>query len=96
MKDDNVKFKPIFPEKVKVYKTGQGGIKLFAEVNEYEFNDLRIQIMRAYKDGEAHITPYFVRHNDQDFSINKHGRIMGDWKFFNTIENQLRQLLKFD
>jgi hypothetical protein len=58
-------------------------------VNEYEFNDLRVQIATYSLDG------YYVWHNNEKLYIDKHGRLP-DWGngLFDLIENQLCELFK--
>jgi hypothetical protein len=74
----------ITPETVNIYHDEYGFI---GEANEYEFNDLRIQIMNNKVEG------YYVLKGDVRYYINNEGRL-ADWAFFGLYEDQLRQLLK--
>lgn len=58
------------------------------DVNEYEFNDVRIQIKKEQAEG------YYCMFNDKRFNINKDGR-SNDWfeGFFDLFEKQLREII---
>lgn len=79
----------IFPETVDVYHDEEGYL---GTVNEYEFNQFRIDIMSEYR-GNKCVTPYYVLRDDIQYHIDYSGRLE-KWAFFDTIENQLRQLLR--
>ena len=57
-------------------------------INEYEFNDICIQIKQQKLDG------YYCIYNNEIFRINNDGR-SNDWfeGFFDTIEKQYSKLL---
>jgi len=59
-------------------------------LNEYEFNDLRVQIKNESAEG------YYAMYNETKILIDKDARI-GLWfeGFYDTIEKQLSQLLGF-
>lgn len=63
--------------------------ELLGVLNEYEFNDLRIQIAKQKAEG------YYMMFNNQKIIINSDGRVK-DWPvgFFDIIENQLAELFK--
>ena len=58
-------------------------------LNEYEFNDLRIQIVKQKVEG------YYMIFNNQKIIINTDGRA-NNWPagFFDISENQLAELFK--
>lgn len=63
--------------------------ELLGVLNEYEFNELRIQIAKQKAEG------YYMMFNNQKIIINSDGRVK-DWPvgFFDIIENQLVELFK--
>jgi len=89
---DGIDITSINPEQVEVFHDDDGCL---GRVNEYEFNDLRIQIMRKYKDGDVYQTPYYVLNDDKTTYIDKNGRLIGsNCGFFRTHEQHLRELLR--
>lgn len=80
-----IKINRIEPQKVMLYNP-KG--KLMGLINEYEFNDIRIQIKKTQSEG------YYCIFNGQRFDINKDGRGK-NWftGFFDLIECQLMNLL---
>jgi hypothetical protein len=82
-----IKYNKIEPQTVEIWNSDG----FFARVNEYEFNDIRIQIKKEQAEG------FYVLLDDQKYFIDKDGRII-DWPregLFNTINDQLIQLLDF-
>lgn len=84
-----VRIQKITPEEVDVYYNGE----LKGSVNEYEFNDLRIQILKEKAEGWS-VRP---KHNsNHDYPIDKNGRL--DWnkygksEFFELFLDQLSQI----
>ena len=76
----------IEPQTVEVF-TAKGRSMGF--VNEYEFNDLRVQI------GTHKIMGYYVKYNDKRYYINKDGSL-SFWTsgLFDLMENQYAELFK--
>jgi predicted ATPase len=58
-------------------------------LNEYEFNDLRVQIAKQKAEG------YYMIYNNQKIIIDSNGKVK-NWHvgFFDIIENQLVELFK--
>lgn len=80
-----IQINKIKPLKCKAYSP-EG--KYLGLLNEYEFNDLRVQIK------EQQIFGYYMLFNDEKILIDKNGRCK-EWPigFYDTIENQLCKLL---
>lgn len=76
----------IHPQQVHLYNP-EG--KCIGLVNEFEFNDVRIQIAEQKLEG------YYVVHNDTLYRITQYGTI-ANWGtgLFDMIENQLSTLFK--
>lgn len=86
--------KRIKPETANVVFVDKDGTKHdLGEVNEYEFNQLRIEIMREGLEGYRVIPSG----DSREYIINSNGRVV-DWpdNLFSVIENQLRTLLTQD
>jgi hypothetical protein len=82
-----IQYNKIEPQNVEIWNSDG----FFARVNEYEFNDIRIQIKKEQAEG------FYVLLNDIQYFIDKDGRII-DWPkegLFNTINDQLEELLDF-
>lgn len=80
-----VKLNKIEPQIVEVYHVEEG---LIGKLNQYEFNDLRVQICREQVIG------YFVFFNERSYPIDANGRISGWPKgLFDLFDEQLEQLL---
>ena len=80
-----LQIKKITPETVEIHHDQYGYI---GTANEYEFNQLRIDIMNSDEDSEYYVLKNNVRHY-----INNDGRIC-KWNFFELHESQLRELLR--
>lgn len=80
-----IKINKIIPQTVELFNP-KGESMGF--INEYEFNDIRIQIKNQQLEG------YYCIFKEKKFTINKHGR-SNDWfeGFFDLLENQLMQVL---
>lgn len=78
-----IKINKIEPEVVVIFKDGE----YFGTVNEYEFNDLRIQIKKAQVEG------FTVRKDGIDFPIDSDGRLLA-WDFFELYSKQLEELVR--
>lgn len=76
----------IVPQEVEVFNPDD---KSLGFVNEYEFNDLRVQIAENKLEG------YYVMYNDIKHPIDKNGRIE-NWSqgLFDLFETQLSNLFR--
>lgn len=84
---DIILINPITPPVVDIYRNDE----YFATVNEYEFNDLRIQIKNLKP-----VDVYSVWYNGEKSIISNNGRLNG-WPIglFNLMSNQLDILTDF-
>lgn len=81
----SIKVNKIEPETCEVFDPNG---KSLGHLNQYEFFDLCIQIMKAKAEG------YYVLDNDRKVLINNRGRI-GSGDIFMLFTNQLRELVGF-
>jgi len=79
----NIKYKKIYPPTVLVYDEND---KLVAEMNEYEFNDFRIQIKRNKASG------YYVVERGNRHPINSNGSMAKHPVCFWLVADQLDEL----
>lgn len=85
--DSVIKINRIEPQEVMVFKPND---ELLGSVNQYEFNDLLIQIKNHKLKG------YYVSFNGHRIDIDEHGRVITFVKgFFDLFEEQLSKLLGF-
>jgi predicted ATPase len=82
----DIKVTVIKPQTVEVFDPNN---KSLGFVNEYEFNDLRIQV------ATENISGYYVLFNGEKIQIEPSGKLFS-WPvgFFDTIEQQLATLFK--
>ena len=80
-----IKVNKITPQTVELFNPQNESMGF---INEYEFNDIRIQIKEQQAEG------YYCIFNGKRFDINKDGR-SGNWfeGFFDLIEHQIAKLL---
>lgn len=80
-----IKVNKITPQTVELFNPQDESMGF---INEYEFNDVRIQIKEQKAEG------YYCMFNGERFNINKDGRSQ-DWfeGFFDLIEQQMSKLL---
>lgn len=80
-----VKLKRIEPQTVELYE----GDTFVGMINEYELNDIRIQIRQTKTAG------FWIRWEDKKLDIDIHGRL-SEWPtgFFDLQTNQLFQLIR--
>jgi hypothetical protein len=85
-----IKFNKIEPQTVEVWNSDG----FFARVNEYEFNDIRIQIRNFNRNNPRGGTDWYALYNDQKIKIDTDGKVE-DWPrgFFDMFGNQLFDLL---
>jgi hypothetical protein len=83
--DQKIVINKIEPQTVELYTPDNISLGF---VNEYEFNDIRIQIKQKQVDG------YYCMFNGHRFNIDKNGRSK-DWVvgFFDLFDNQLDKLI---
>jgi limonene-1,2-epoxide hydrolase len=81
-----IQYNKIEPQTVEIWNSDG----YFATVNEYEFNDIRIQIKKEQAEG------FYVLLDDQKYFIDKDGMLIV-WLIglFDTINDQLIELLDF-
>ncbi len=80
-----IKINKIEPQVVELYSPDG---TLMGLINEYEFNDIRVQIKNEQAEG------YYCMFEGRRFNIDKNGRSNDWWEgFFSTIEYQLMNLL---
>jgi hypothetical protein len=81
-----IQYNKIEPQTVEIWNSDG----FFARVNEYEFNDIRIQIKKEQAEG------FYVMLDDRRYYIDKGGKVV-DWPvgLFNTINDQLTELIGF-
>lgn len=86
--DTIIKINRIEPQEVMVFKPND---ELLGSVNQYELNDLCIQI-KANK-----IKGYYIAFNGHRLDIDEHGRIitLGVIGFFDLFEEQLSKIMGF-
>ncbi len=80
-----IKVNRIIPQTVEAFDPDGNSLGF---LNEYEFNDLRVQIKQEKAEG------YYMVFNDKRNYIDVNGRLK-DWEvgFYDMIENQLIELL---
>lgn len=80
-----IKINKIIPQTVELFNPQDESMGF---INEYEFNDIRIQIKEQQAEG------YYCMFNGKKFNIDKNGRSK-DWfkGFFDLHDNQLLELL---
>jgi hypothetical protein len=80
-----IKINKIIPQTVEAFTPDNISLGF---INEYEFNDLRIQLKENKVDG------YYLMFNDLKHQIDKDGRLpLWSKGFFDLQENQLMKLL---
>jgi len=83
MKITDIQIRKIYPEPADIYLNGE----YFGTVeNDYEFNDLRIQIKQAAATG------FSVRFKNVESPINEKGQLLWPNGLFDTIIDQLSEL----
>lgn len=84
--EETIKINKIIPQTVEAFSPDGSSMGF---VNEYEFNDLRVQIA-THK-----IMGYYVKYNDKRYYINKDGSL-SFWTsgLFDLMENQYAELFK--
>lgn len=80
-----IKVNKITPQTVELFNPQDESMGF---INEYEFNDVRIQIKEQQAEG------YYCMFNGERFDINKDGRSQ-DWfeGFFDLLDKQMSKLL---
>lgn len=80
----------IEPETVEVFYRNES----LGFFNQYEFNDLRIRIMKQHSGEPVGDSDYYILKGNTKHIINTHGRVDGNWAFFTLLEDQLRELIR--
>jgi len=83
-----IKKREIIPQTVEIFDPENKSLGMF---NEYEFNDLRIQIKKENIEG------YYVKFNEHKINICPNGKVE-KWPsgFFDLQERQFSELFKLD
>lgn len=81
----DIKINKIEPETVEIFRNGE----FFGIVNEYEFNDLRLQI------AESSSIEFSLKFEDEFYTINQYGVVL-DYPegLFETLMDQAHDILK--